>query len=98
MLLEFFVLLTPKYLLLKTSELKHFQKKYKTVSKSKTQNTPIKKNSMIKKAIKYSFKLCLILFQLIKKHKAISNVVNNKKNKEIPSIPKVKFKFKRFSQ
>ena len=60
---------------------------------SNTQKTPIKKNSIAKNAIKYSFKLNWMLFQLIKIHKGISNVVSNKKNNEIPSIPKVMFKF-----
>jgi hypothetical protein len=58
------------------------------------QNTPIKKNSIIKKHNKYSFKLCCILFQLTKRHNKINNVVNIIKNKEIPSTPIVTFKFK----
>ena len=35
-----------------------------------------------------------MLFQLIRIHIGINKVVNNKKNIEIPSIPKVRFKFK----
>jgi len=35
-----------------------------------------------------------MLFQLVNKHKKINNVVKITKNKEIPSIPTVKFKFK----
>lgn len=35
------------------------------------------------------------LVQLIKMHKKISNVVRSTKNKEIPSIPKVKLRLKK---
>ena len=45
---------------------------------------------MIKKAIRYSFKLFSMLLQLESKHKNINKVVSKTKNKEIPSIPKVK--------
>jgi hypothetical protein len=38
------------------------------------------------------------LFQLVKIHKGINKVVNNKKKIEIPSIPSVKFKFKAGNQ
>ena len=54
------------------------------------QKTPIKKNSIIKKANKYSFKLNLILSQLTNKHNGINKVVNKIKNNEIPSTPIVK--------
>lgn len=58
------------------------------------QNVPIKRKSKNKKAIKNSFKLTLTLFQLVNKHNGINKVVKRTKNKEIPSIPNVKFKFK----
>ena len=41
------------------------------------------------KKIKNSFKRYFILFQLAKIHRGINKVVNNTKNKEIPSIPKL---------
>ena len=37
----------------------------------------------------------LTLVQLIKMHKKINRVDNKMKNKEIPSIPKLKLKFKK---
>ena len=58
------------------------------------QNTPIRKNSIIRKDIKYSLRLIWILFQLVSKHRNISRVVKIMKKTEIPSIPTVKFKFK----
>jgi hypothetical protein len=45
---------------------------------------------MIKKAIRYSFKLFSMLLQLESKHKNINKVVSKTKNKEIPSIPNFK--------
>ena len=50
---------------------------------------------MTKKAIKNSFIFVLILVQLINMHKKINNVVNSIKKSEMPSIPKLKFKFKK---
>ena len=35
-----------------------------------------------------------MLFQLVSKHNGINSVVNNTKNKDIPSTPNIKFKFK----
>jgi len=58
------------------------------------QNVPIKRKSKNRKAIKNSFKFTLTLFQLVNKHTGINKVVNKIKNKEIPSTPIVKFKFK----
>ena len=55
---------------------------------------PIRKKFKRRKAIKNSFKLKLMLFQLINKHNGINKFVKTTKNKEIPSIPKIKFKFK----
>lgn len=69
-------------------------KKIQKNNKSRTQKVPIKKKSNTKKAIKNSFKLNPTLFQLASIHKGTNNVVNNKKNNEIPSIPRVKFKLK----
>lgn len=59
------------------------------------EKTPIKKNSMTKKAIKNSFIFVLTLVQLINIHKKTSKVVKRIKKSEIPSIPKLKFKFKK---
>lgn len=58
------------------------------------QNVPIKRKSKKRKASKNSFKFALILFQLVNKHNGINKVVNNTKNKDIPSTPSIKFKFK----
>jgi len=58
------------------------------------EKTPIRKNSITKKAIKNSFTFVLMLVQLIKIHKKINRVVKSTKKSEIPSIPKLKFKFK----
>ena len=58
------------------------------------QNVPIKRKSKNRKAIKNSFKFTLTLFQLVNKHNGINKVVNKIKNKDIPSTPIVKFKFK----
>jgi len=49
---------------------------------------------MIKKAIKNSFTFALMLVQLIRIHKKINKVVRRTKKSEIPSIPRLKFKFK----
>lgn len=49
---------------------------------------------MTKKAIKNSFTLIEMLVQLIRMHKKINRVVKRMKKSEIPSIPKLKFKFK----
>ena len=54
----------------------------------------LRKKSNTKKAIKNSFKFSLTLFQLVSIQSGINKVVNSKKNIEIPSTPKVKFKFK----
>lgn len=62
------------------------------------QNTRIKKNSKNKNANKYSFKFFFTLLQLNNIQTGISNVVNNKKNREIPSIPNVTFKLKAENQ
>jgi hypothetical protein len=59
------------------------------------EKTPIRKNSITKKAIKNSFTFVLMLVQLIKIHKKINRVVKSTKKSEIPSIPKLKFKFKK---
>jgi hypothetical protein len=74
--------------------LKRFQKKYRIIKDLRYKKRQLKKNSNSKKAIRYSFKSFFTLLQLNKIQIGISIVVNNKKNKEIPSIPKVKFKFK----
>jgi len=50
---------------------------------------------MTKKAIKNSFIFILTLVQLISMHKKINKVVRRMKKIEIPSIPKLKFKFKK---
>ena len=50
---------------------------------------------MIKNAIKNSFIFVSTLVQLISIHKKINNVVKRIKKSEIPSIPKLKFKFKK---
>ena len=50
---------------------------------------------MTKKAIKNSFIFVLILVQLINMHKKINKVVKIIKKSEMPSIPKLKFKFKK---
>ena len=59
------------------------------------EKTPIKKNSITKKAIKNSFMFVLTLLQLINMHKKINKVVKRMKKSEIPSIPKLKLKFKK---
>jgi len=59
------------------------------------EKTPIKKNSITRNAIKNSFIFFLTLVQLIKIHKKINKVVRRMKNNEIPSTPKVKFKFRK---
>ena len=59
------------------------------------EKTPIRKNSMIKKAIKNSFMFTSTLVQLINTHKKINNVVKRIKKSEIPSTPKLKFKFRK---
>ena len=59
----------------------------------KKAKTKIKKDSIIKNAITYSFTDLVTLFQLANKHKGISKVVNRRKKIEIPSIPNEKFKF-----
>jgi hypothetical protein len=59
------------------------------------EKTPIKKNSMTRKAIKNSFIFALTLVQLINTHKKINNVVKRMKKSEMPSIPKLKPKFKK---
>ena len=53
---------------------------------------------MIKKEITYSLTLKVILFQLIKRHNNVNNVVSRMKNNDIPSTPKVKLMFKNGSQ
>ena len=53
---------------------------------------------MIKKEITYSLTLKVILFQLIKRHNNVNNVVSRMKNSDIPSTPKVKLMFKNGSQ
>lgn len=58
------------------------------------QNVPIRRKSRKRKAIRNSFRLEWILFQQIRRHSGINKVVNNKKNKDIPSKPSVKFRFK----
>ncbi len=45
------------------------------------------------KAIKYSLRFELILFQLTSRQSGINSVVNNRKNNEIPSTPRLIFKF-----
>ena len=50
---------------------------------------------MTKKAIKNSFIFALTLVQLISIHKKINKVVKSIKKSEIPSIPKLKFRFKK---
>lgn len=55
---------------------------------------PIKRKFKKRKEIKNSFKCSTTLFQLVKRHNGISKVVSIIKNKEIPSIPTVKFRFK----
>ena len=50
---------------------------------------------MTKKAIKNSFIFILTLVQLINIHKKINKVVKRIKKIEIPSIPKLKFRFKK---
>ena len=50
---------------------------------------------MTKKAIKNSFIFVLTLVQLISIHKKINKVVKSIKKSEIPSIPKLKFRFKK---
>ena len=67
-------------------------------NRSKVQKVPIKRKSKNKKAIKNSFKFLLTLFQLVNRHKGINKVVKKTKNKDIPSIPKTRFKFKLGSQ
>jgi len=59
------------------------------------EKTPIKKKFKIKKAIKNSLIYTLTLDQLIKTHKKINNVVKRIKNKDMPSIPILKLKFKK---
>ena len=59
------------------------------------EKTPSKKNSITKNAIKNSFIFFLTLVQLIKIHKKINKVVRRIKNNEIPSTPRVKFRFKK---
>ena len=50
---------------------------------------------MTKKAIKNSFIFVVTLVQLINMHKKINKVVKIIKKSEMPSIPKLKFKFKK---
>jgi len=50
---------------------------------------------MTKKAIKNSFIFVLTLVQLINMHKKINKVVKSIKKSEIPSMPKLTFKFKK---
>ena len=50
---------------------------------------------MTKKAIKNSFIFALTLVQLISIHKKINKVVKSIKKSEIPSIPKLKFRFRK---
>lgn len=50
---------------------------------------------MTKKAIRNSFILVLTLVQLINMHKKINKVVKSIKKSEMPSIPKLKFRFKK---
>jgi len=57
-----------------------------------------KKNSIIRNEITYSLTLKVILFQLIKRHNNVNNVVSKTKNNEIPSIPNVKLIFKKGNQ
>jgi len=59
------------------------------------EKTPIRKNSITKKAIKNSFIFFLTLVQLISIHRKTNKVVKRMKKREIPSIPKLKFKFKK---
>ena len=61
---------------------------------SKTQKTFISKNSIIKNRIKYSFKFEYMLVQLANKHNGIKSVDRRTKKIEIPSRPKVKFRFR----
>ena len=56
------------------------------------QNVPLHKKTKKRHAITPSLTLMATLFQLANKHSGINKVVNSTKNKEIPSIPKVKFK------
>ena len=58
-------------------------------------HSPIRKNSITKKAIRNSFIFSLTLVQLINMHKKINKVVKRIKNSEIPSMPKLKLKFKK---
>tara|TARA_B100000780_G_C20983853_1_gene393279 strand:+ start:206 stop:385 length:180 start_codon:yes stop_codon:yes gene_type:complete len=48
---------------------------------------------MAKKAIKYSLTFVLIPTQLPNKQRGTNKVVNKIKNKEIPSIPRIKLIF-----
>jgi len=50
---------------------------------------------MTKKAIRNSFIFALTLLQLINMHKKINNVVKRMKKSEMPSIPRLKLKFKK---
>lgn len=59
------------------------------------EKTPIKKNSKIKKAIKNSLIYTFTLVQLIKIHKKINNVVRRTKNNEMPSMPRLKLRFRK---
>ena len=63
-------------------------KKIKKINKSKDENNPIRKHSMIKKdTIKYP--VCsLILFQLVIMQIGISKVVKRINDNEIPSMPR----------
>ncbi len=50
---------------------------------------------MTKKAIRNSFIFVLTLVQLINMHKKINKVVKSMKKSEMPSTPKLKFRFKK---
>jgi hypothetical protein len=69
-------------------ELKHFQKKYKKVINLIHKKFQLKKNLKLKKLLKILLNYLFTLFQLVKIHKGINKVVNNKKKIEIPSTPK----------
>jgi hypothetical protein len=61
------------------------------------EKTAINIASIAKKAIKYSLTIFWIPAHLANKQSGISKVVNKIKNKEIPSIPKTKLIFKKWS-
>ena len=59
------------------------------MNKAITKKTPVKKNSITKEATKDFFKFTLTLFQFIKIHKGVNNVVKKMRDNEIPSIARL---------